>query len=162
MRVLLTAVLTSLLIPHGVLADTQQQTAGSKILITDCNPHRHTPTQAHPWIDPYGVSHTQNNFPSWDAFLTISYQNQASAAATEIGFGLVTRGSLVAVTKDIGTFSTDVSITHEFVVSSEIFPIGDTPPYCAVLWVKYADGSVWVNPHPPEPPVPASISLKRF
>jgi hypothetical protein len=161
MRVLWIALLAGLMVPLAVRADTAQQTPGSQILITNCDPHRHTPAQAHPWIDPYGTTHTQNNFPSWDAFLTISYQNQASKAATEIGFGLVTRGSLVAVTKDLGTFSTGVSISHEFVVSSEIFPIGTTPPYCAVLWVKYADGSVWVNPHPPEQPVPSSISLKR-
>jgi hypothetical protein len=149
------------LVPTVVWADTQKQTPGSKIFVTECNPHRHNPTQAHPWTDPYGVSHTQGNFPSWDAFLTISYQNQSPVTATEVAFGLVNRGSLVAVAKDIGEFSTDVSIDHEFVVSSEIFPLGNNPPYCVVLWVKYVDGSVWVNPHPPEPPVPANTSFAR-
>ena len=151
-------IVLALLVVAIVSADTQQQTPGSKILVSQCNPHRHTPAQAHPWIDPYGLSHGESNFPSWDAFLTISYQNQASVAATEVGFGLVTRGSLVAVAKDRGSFSKDTKIDHEFVVTSEIFPLGTTPPYCSVLWVKYADGTMWVNPKPPERSLPANIS----
>ncbi len=127
------------------------QTPGSKILVMECNPHRHAASQSHPWIDPYGYWH--NNpayFPSWDAFLAIVYKNQSSLVATEVDFGLVARGSLVAVTKDVGKFSPDVTIDHEFVVSREVFPL-DGVPYCAVLRVKYSDGSTWQNPIPPLP-----------
>ncbi|HEU5481136.1 MAG TPA: hypothetical protein VFU90_14930 [Candidatus Tumulicola sp.] len=148
---LLPVVLTAALLAPGAAAAQQPQTGGSKILVTECNPHEHTAAEAHPWIDPYGNPHyTTTNFPAWDAFLTIGYKNQAPSAATEVDFGLTLRGSLVAVAKDVGTFSPGVAIDHEFVVSREIFPL-DGMPYCTVLRVKYADGTVWQNPSPPEP-----------
>jgi len=75
--------------------------------------------------------------------------NQSKLAATEVDFGLVVRQSLVATATDKGTFSTGAKIQHEFVISREVFPIGATFPYCAVLRVKYADGSEWRNPAPP-------------
>ncbi len=126
-----------------------RQTPGSRITILDCNPHQHGPGISHPWIDPYGTSHSPSNFPNDEGFLGIDYQNYASVAATEIDFGLVARDSLVATAKDIGTFSPGVEIKHEFVISREVFPIGTTFPYCAVLRVKYSDGSEWRNPNPP-------------
>jgi len=152
MKVPLIASLCVVMMASAAPAQTLQETPGSRILVTECDPHRHTATQAHPWIDPYGTPHEdQAHFPTWDAFLGISYQNQATVAATEVDFGLVARGSLVAVAKDIGRFSPGVLIEHEFVVSSEIFPLGSAVPYCAVLRVKYADGSMWHNPSPPAP-----------
>ena len=62
----------------------------------------------------------------------ISYRNTANVAATEVDFGLVARGNLISIARDT-------------------FPIGTAFPYCAVMRVKYADGSVWENPHPPMP-----------
>jgi hypothetical protein len=143
----------ALLVSAAAVADTNapiKQTPGSKIVVAACDPHVHTVAQAHPWIDPYGVYHT-TMFPACDAFLGITYKNVASVAATEVDFGLVARGSLVAVAKDVGSFAPDVSIDHEFVISREVFPLGTSFPYCAVMRVKYADGSVWNNPNPPEP-----------
>jgi len=136
------------------LAATAQalQTPGSNIVVTSCDPHVHTAAEAHPWIDPYGGWHYgAGAFPSWDAFLAISYQNKAAVAATEVDFGLVARGSLIALAKDVGSFAPNVTIDHEFVVSREIFPIGTALPYCAVLRVKYSDGTEWQNPSPPQP-----------
>lgn len=130
---------------------TLVQTPGSNIAVTECNPHRHTVAQAHPWVDPYGVVHSASDFPYFDAFLGITYRNEAKVEATEVDFGLVARGSLIAVTRDVGRFSPGVVIDHEFVVSREIFPIGTEFPECAVLQVKYADGTQWRNPTPPEP-----------
>ena len=127
------------------------QTPGSHLLISMCEPHVHTAAQAHPWIDPYGGWHFNGPFPAWDAFLDVAFTNNAPAAATEIDFGLVARGSLVAVTKDVGTFSPGVATDHEYVVGREVFPLGTGIPYCAVLRVKYADGSTWINPDPPQP-----------
>ena len=145
---LVLAVLLS--IPISAPAQTEQ-TPGSKILVIDCNPHRHTAAESHPWIDPYGMQHyNPTTFPSWDAFLQVTYQNQAPLKATEVDFGLVLAQSLVAVTKDVGDFASGVEIDHEFVLSREIFPLA-SKPYCAVLRVKYADGSIWQNPAPPEP-----------
>lgn len=75
----------------------------------------------------------------------------APKTASEIDFGLVSRGSLIALAKDLGTFSRGAQIDHEFSVDPEIFPIGTAFPYCAVMRVKYADGTQWRNPDPPQP-----------
>lgn len=133
----------------GVASAQIVQSPSAKILITSCTPHVHGEGQPHPWIDPCGNWHyAPTRFPYWDAFLAITYQNESSVAATEIDFGLVAGDALVAVAKDVGKFSPGVMIDHEFVVSREIFPLGASPR-CAVLRVKYADGSVWQNPIPP-------------
>jgi len=132
-------------------AQTLKQTPGSMIAVSECNPHHHQVGTAHPWIDPYGVLHTNiNAFPYTQGFLGITYQNEASKTATEVDFGLVARGSLVAVVNDRGKFSPRVPIAHEFTVPGDIFPIGTSLPYCAVMRVKYADGTEWRNPNPPE------------
>ena len=126
------------------------QTPHSHILVSSCTAHRHyTITQAHPWIDPYGIWQSSSTFRLTDGFLAVGYANQATIAATEVDFGLVARGSLAATAKDVGTFSTGVTIRHEFVVSPEIFPLRTSFLACIVLRVKYADGSVWHNPEPP-------------
>lgn len=153
MKALVLALAALLTLPVAASAQAQAvETPGSHVLISTCDPHVHTAAQAHPWIDPYGIWHNNApGFPAWDAFLGITFTNQAPTAATEIDFGLVARGSLVAVTKDVGTFSPGVEINHEFVVDREIFPLGTAIPYCAVLRVKYADGSIWTNPTPPQP-----------
>ncbi len=126
-----------------------RQTPGSNIQVLTCDPHLHTAGVSHPWIDPYGVYHAHGTFPTYEGFLGIDYQNNAKQAATEIDFGLVVRQSLVATAKDVGKFSPGVTIQHEFVISREVFPIGTAFPYCAVLRVKYSDGSEWHNPAPP-------------
>jgi hypothetical protein len=139
-------------LPVLAAAQELEQTPGSHIQVTWCHPHLHTAAQRHPWIDVWGRWHPGPGFPYWDAFLGISYRNTASVAATEVDFGLVARGHLIAVARDVGTFSPSVSIEdHEFSIARDTFPIGTAFPYCAVMQVKYADGSVWENPHQPMP-----------
>lgn len=151
----LLAPIVLLALPLAASAQTapqMPQTPGSNVLVTECDAHQHTVAQAHPWIDPYGYWHYGlSDFPYYDGFLAISYENRAPLAASEIDFGLVARGSLVAVAKDVGTFAPGAAIDHEFVVGGSIFPLGTALPYCAVMRVKYADGSEWINPTPPEP-----------
>jgi len=143
-------VAAAIVIASAATADEQtRQTAGSNITVLTCYPHLHGPGEAHPWIDPYGVQRYPNAFPYYDGFLAIDYKNDTKQAATEVDFGLVARGSLVATAKDTGKFSEGVKIQHEFVISREVFPIGTAFPYCAVLRVKYHDGSEWHNPNPP-------------
>jgi hypothetical protein len=127
-----------------------KQTPGSNVRVMQCLPHLHTAGTAHPWIDPYGVWHSSSDFPYSQGFLAITYVNDAKKPATEVDFGLVSRGTLIAVTNDVGSFATGASIAHEFSVSPQIFPIGTALPYCAVLRVKYADGTEWHNPSPPQ------------
>ena len=102
-------------------------------------------------MDPYGNAHYDaSTFPSWDAFLAVTFKNDAPIEATEVDFGLVVQRSLVAVAKDVGAFAPGATIDHEFAISREVFPLGLGVPYCAVMRVKYSDGSVWQNPTPPE------------
>lgn len=131
-------------------AQDLRQTPGSQITVRQCAPHRHRAgTPGHPWIDPYGIYHGVENFPYQVGFLSIAYTNDAPKTATEVDFGLVSRGSLIALAKDAGTFSRGVDIDHEFSLDPEVFPIGTALPYCAVMRVKYADGTEWTNPNPP-------------
>ena len=141
--------LAALLILPFVLGIAVNQTAGSNIEVTVCNAHRHyRAVERHPWVDPYGVHHTANNFPLWDGFLTIAYRNESRSTATEIDFGLVVRGKLVETATDVGTFSPGVLIDHEFAISHEIFPLGPASSQCPVIRVKYANGAVWYNSRP--------------
>ena len=149
-RLLIQASILALLVPCAASAQAIQ-TPGSNVLLVECNPHQHSAGQAHPWIDPYGYWHRNlGQFPYREAFLAITFENKGPLIAAEIDFGLVARGSLIAVAKDVGKFPPGVTIDHEFVVSPEVLPL-DSVPYCAVLRVKYADGSVWRNPLPLEP-----------
>lgn len=140
----------ALLLTVPAAAQDLKQTPGSQITVTQCNPHRHPAGYAgHPWIDPYGIYHTAHDFPYTVGYLGVVYTNDAPKDAKEVDFGLVSRGSLIAIAKDVGNFTTGVKIDHEFSVDPEIFPIGTAFPYCAVLRVKYADGTQWRNPSPP-------------
>lgn len=133
-------------------AQDLRQTRGSNITVEQCNPHRHSAgSPGHTWIDPYGNLHGRGNFPYTVGFLAVEYTNDARKTAREIDFGLVSRGSLIALAKDVGTFSRGVRINHEFSLDPEVFPIGTAFPFCAVMRVKYADGTEWRNPAPPQP-----------
>jgi len=149
-RALILAVAISSLMPCAANAQGQKQTNGSNISVMRCEPHQHpTSFAGHPWIDPYGTYHTAANFPYIEGFLGVQYSNDAPVAATEVEFGLVSRDWLVAVVRDVGSFARGATIDHEFSLDPQIFPIGTALPYCAVLYVKYADGTVWFNPSPP-------------
>ena len=134
----------------GVGAQEPEQTPGSQILVSDCYPHGHAPGTAHPWIDPYGVMHSAADFPYGQRFLAISFENTAQKVAKEIDFGLVAHGELVAVANDIGTFAPGKPVRNEFTISPQIFPIRSEFPYCAVLRVKYVDGTEWRIPFAPQ------------
>ena len=132
-------------------AQSLRQTPGSRIMVTECSPHRHVVGEAHPWIDPYGIYHSALQFPYTEGFLAITYTNEATKTVKEVDFGLVSRGSLIAVAKDVGTFTTGAKIDHEFSLDPEVFPIGTAFPYCAIMRVQYTDGSVWENSNLPIP-----------
>ena len=150
-RILLACTLPAF-IAVAASAQDVRQTPGSNVTVQECSPHRHTAGYpGHPWIDPYGNIHGRENFPYTVGFLAVAYMNDARKPASEIDFGLVSRGSLIALAKDVGTFSPGARISHEFSLDPEVFPIGTQFPYCAVLRVKYADGTEWRNPDPPQP-----------
>ncbi|HXW50876.1 MAG TPA: hypothetical protein VEJ41_02700 [Candidatus Acidoferrales bacterium] len=100
------------------------------------------------WYDVYGVRYVQPVMTG-SAHLGIDYVNATSKVMSAIEFGLLARGSLVAEVKDVGTFSPGVEIKHEFGISTNVFPLGTGLPVCVPLRIKFADGSMWRNPHLP-------------
>jgi hypothetical protein len=101
------------------------------------------------WNDVYGYRYYQPGIAS-NPTLAIDYVNVSSKAATEIEFGLLARSNLVAEVRDVGTFSPNVEIKHDFGLSPNVFPLGTGLPRCVALRVVFANGSKWVNPHLPE------------
>jgi hypothetical protein len=81
--------------------------------------------------------------------LSIDYVNISDRIANTVEFGLVARGHLVAEVRDVGTFSPGVDIKHTFGLSPNVYPLGTGLPLCRPLRVKFADGTLWVNPHLP-------------
>lgn len=125
------------------------QTPGSNVAVTECYPHQHVMGEpGHPWIDPYGALHAAAHFPYSEGFLAITYSNNAAIPATEVDFGLASRGALIAFARDLGTFTPGAAISHEFSVDPKIFPLHKSLPYCVVLRVKYSNGTEWDNPNP--------------
>lgn len=106
MRLLSSAVQTALVLGillYGSPAPAQEltQTPGSGVMVEQCNPHQHEPgSGGHVWVDPYGRYHGIRNFPYTAGFLGVTYTNNAKKAAREVDFGLVSRGSLIAVRRD--------------------------------------------------------------
>jgi hypothetical protein len=148
-RAVLAALLSAALLPCAAGAQELKQTPNSRVNVTQCYPHMHAPGTAHPWIDPYGYYHTVTNFPYDVGFIDIGYTNTAPVAAHEVEFGLVARNALIAIANDVGTFAPGAKIEHEFSLDPQVFPLGTQFPYCAILRVKYADGTEWRNPNPP-------------
>jgi hypothetical protein len=122
-------------------APSMPQTPGSNVLMTRCDPHPYNNATASGFrVTPYKSGHR--------AILAMQYQNEASTPATAVVIGLVSGGKLVGVGEDFGTFSPDVTIRHDLMLSQEIFPLG-SQTHCVVLRVRYANGTAWFNLVPP-------------
>jgi hypothetical protein len=81
--------------------------------------------------------------------LELNYVNVATQAATKIKFFVDYRGQRNLVV-DTGTFSPGVKISHQFNDFSGMVWEGPTPDHCRAVWVKFADGSLWQAPPPPQ------------
>ncbi len=68
---------------------------------------------------------------------------------TEIEFGLVANGRLVAEVRDVGTFSPGAEIKHKFGLNPNVFPLQTSFAKCVPLHIKFADGTKWRNPNLP-------------
>jgi len=100
------------------------------------------------WYDVYGYRYLQPPIVN-DASLSIDYINISPKVAHIIEFGLIARGALVAESRDVGTFSPNVEIKHQFGLNPNVFPLGTALPRCPPLRVTFMDGTKWVNPHLP-------------
>lgn len=148
--VLALALLAAAAIPSAPAAALSTQTAGSRITINTCLPHRGKHSHLRRYVDAFGNWQTMME-PGRASTLEIHYVNTAKTAAKEIDFGLSARNVLVAKVKDVGTFSPGIAIDHEFIIPRSVFPLRTGLPQCPVLRVVYADGTTWVDPNPPQP-----------
>ncbi len=144
----------------GIAPLVAQPTAPPHLLhVTSCEPTRghllvpgfvpaYYPVMPYYWPDIYGYRYYQPPVHSGPT-LAIAYTNQTKDVMTEIEFGLVAKGTLVAEVRDVGTFSPGAEIRHEFGISPNVFPLGTGLARCVPLQVKFASGRVWKNPHLP-------------
>ena len=69
---------------------------------------------------------------------------------TDIEFGLVANGRLVAEVRDVGTFSPGAEIKHQFGLNPNVFPLQTALSRCVPLRIIFADGTTWKNGHLPK------------
>jgi len=98
------------------------------------------------WGDPYGVRYYQPPVTSADPQVAIHYTNISHKVMSQIEFGLVASGVLVAEVRDVGKFSPGAEIKHKFGLSANVFPIRTGLPQCVPLRITFADGTKWRNP----------------
>jgi hypothetical protein len=102
-----------------------------------------------PWGDPWGATFVQPPVTTTMPQLAIGYMNISHKTMTEIEFGLVANGVLLAEVRDVGTFTPHAKIEHRFGISANVFPIRTGLPQCPALRVTFADGTKWRNPRLP-------------
>lgn len=101
------------------------------------------------WPSVYGPTYYQRQYVQSNPTLAIDYVNNTNIEMTQIEFGLVVRGELLAEVKDVGKFSSGIEIKHEFGINSNVFPLRSGLPQCVPLKITFSDGSNWRNPHLP-------------
>ncbi|HEV8022576.1 MAG TPA: hypothetical protein VGP41_14975 [Candidatus Lustribacter sp.] len=101
------------------------------------------------WNDVYGYRYNQAAMLPANGTLYLDYVNVTHKEMTTIEFGLIANGHLVAEVRDVGKFSPNIEIKHEFGLSPNVFPIQTGLPQCPALRITFADGTKWVNPRLP-------------
>jgi hypothetical protein len=108
------------------------------------------PLSPYYWNDPYGFQFSQPALLPTSGSLAIDYTNVTTNVMKTIDFGLVARGKLVAEVRDVGTFSPNAEIKHEFGLDRNVFPLRTALSTCIPLRIVYADGTIWKNTHLPK------------
>lgn len=101
------------------------------------------------WPDVYGYRYAQPALVSSNGVLYLDYVNVTSKVMSSIEFGLVANGRLVAEVRDVGKFSPNAEIKHQFGLSPNVFPLQTGLPRCLALRITFEDGTKWRNPHLP-------------
>jgi hypothetical protein len=149
--------------PAPMTQGTTVRPASSLVKVSLCDPQKsvaapayvgfssgYYPFAPYLWTDPYGFQYQQVPAAPASATLSIDYTNITGAVMTTIDFGLVARGRLVAEIRDVGKFSPNAEIKHQFGLSRNVFPLRTALAQCVPLHIVYADGTSWVNPHLPK------------
>ncbi len=140
--------------------------AGSSLLrVSTCDPYQDVPPaygayspgfypggfgRPYYWNDPYGFNYLQYPPISGNGTLQIDYTNIGTHVMSEIQFGLIARGHLVAEVRDVGKFSPHVEIKHSFGLNRNVFPLQTSIVSCAPLHIVFTNGTQWTNPHLPQ------------
>ncbi|HTJ27275.1 MAG TPA: hypothetical protein VMA36_14030 [Candidatus Limnocylindria bacterium] len=74
--------------------------------------------------------------------LHLGFVNRGKSAANEIRFRVEYRGQSDLIS-DIGNFAPGTLVSHSFENFSDYAYLGPTPNVCAVVMVRFADGTVW-------------------
>jgi hypothetical protein len=74
--------------------------------------------------------------------LRIAFVNRGTSAAKEIHFRVDYRGESEVIS-DSGNFAPTTLASHSFENFSDYAYLGPTPNLCAVIFVRFADGTVW-------------------
>lgn len=148
------------------------RSAARLINVSSCDPQRSVimpaygafspgfyPLAPYYWSDPYGFSYLQPPLQSSSGTLSIDYMNITQKVMKTIDFGLVANGRLVAEVRDVGTFSPNAEIKHQFGLDSNVFPLRTALSKCIPLHVIYADGTSWTNAS--LPPVTPMVQKHR-
>ena len=83
--------------------------------------------------------------------LLVAFVNTSPVAIANIEFGLVSRGTLIAQVRDVGSFLPGVESKRRYGVAGKA-PAIDGIPRCIALHVKWKNGTVWTNPNLPALP----------
>lgn len=108
------------------------------------------PASRYYWGDVYGTRFYQPPVTTANPTLNVDFKNVTNKVMSEIEWGLIANGRLVAEAKDVGTFSPGAEIKHQYGLSRNVFPLQTGLPRCIVLHVAFADGTHLVNPALPE------------
>ena len=165
----------ALLVATAAAPPALAQPASARLIdVTTCAPQRYVsgsaygaftpgfyPVSPFYWDDPYGYSYLQPPLRSTttSGTLSIDYTNVTHKVMKTIDFGLVANGRLVAEVRDVGTFSPNAEIKHQFGLDPNVFPLRTALSQCVPLHVIYADGSSWTNAT--LPPAGAAVMKHR-
>lgn len=142
------------------------ESPGSSLLkVSTCNPQQNMPAvyggfspgyyprgygRPYYWNDPYGFNYYQVPLTPANGTLQIDYTNIGTRVMTEIQFGLIARGHLVAEVRDAGKFSPHVEIKHSFGLNPNVFPLQTSIVACVPLHIVFENGTKWTNPRLPQ------------
>jgi hypothetical protein len=87
--------------------------------------------------------------PGLPPMAMIDFVNASNAPISSVEFGLIADGKLLAVVRDVGTFTPNASIMHAYGIAETAVPAADATTECVPLRVRYADGTTWLNPTMP-------------
>lgn len=148
------------LMSNAVIPAMALPTAPHPVKVANCQPSRNVmatggfvrgyyPPAPYYWPTVYGYRYYQPPVRTSSPTLSIDYTNATDKPMTQIEFGLVANGNLVAEVKDVGTFSPGVEIKHQFGLSPNVFPLSTGLARCVPLKITFADGTKWRSPHLP-------------